>query len=172
MGSTKSFFEKSEFVKALAEARVDGVEKSQSGGSTDEEGYAEYSNVEVLTSDDAGPRKKVEEPQSTGNPFGGGGGSAGGSPFGGGANPFGGDMGGMGGMGGYGRNSRYAKKHGCWRRWSRCGRWKSVWRNGWHGWHGRNGRCNGQSATNDAKPESARNYGESAIESQNHGCYV
>lgn len=32
--STKSFFEKSEFVKAVAEARVDGVKKSKSTGST------------------------------------------------------------------------------------------------------------------------------------------
>lgn len=32
--STKSFFEKSEFVKAVAEARVDGVKKSKSAGRT------------------------------------------------------------------------------------------------------------------------------------------
>eukprot|EP00568_Trieres_chinensis_P006167 CAMPEP_0183306970 /NCGR_PEP_ID=MMETSP0160_2-20130417/15326_1 /TAXON_ID=2839 ORGANISM="Odontella Sinensis, Strain Grunow 1884" /NCGR_SAMPLE_ID=MMETSP0160_2 /ASSEMBLY_ACC=CAM_ASM_000250 /LENGTH=252 /DNA_ID=CAMNT_0025470457 /DNA_START=183 /DNA_END=937 /DNA_ORIENTATION=- len=61
--STKSFFEKSEFVRALAEARVDGVKKASSGGgggATDAEGYAEYkaADVEVLTTDDAGPRKK------------------------------------------------------------------------------------------------------------------
>lgn len=86
--STRSFFEKSEFVKALADARVDGVEKKN------EESYAEYANVEVLTDDNSGPRTKQsaqsQQPQ-------------GGSPFGG-ANPFGGagmgDMGGMGGMGG------------------------------------------------------------------------
>ena len=82
--STKSFFEKSEFVKALAEARVDGVENKP------EESYAEYTNVEVLTDDDAGPRKK-QDPQAQQQQQGGG------SPFGG-ANPFGG--GGMGGMGG------------------------------------------------------------------------
>jgi len=121
---TKSFFEKSEFVKACAEARVDGTSKSESGADDGGEGYAEYANVEVLTSDDAGPRKKSEpEPQSGGgggggNPFGGGGGgnpfggaAAGGNPFGGaaGGNPFGGGggggsapggMAGMGGMGG------------------------------------------------------------------------
>jgi len=114
--STASFFEKSEFVKALAEARVDGVSKSSvSGGGTDSEGYAEYTDVEVLTDDSAGPRKKQsqqQQQQSGGSPFGGD--SAppfgGGSPFGGGASPFGG-MGGMGdiadmlknmGMGGIG----------------------------------------------------------------------
>ena len=91
--STKSFFEKSEFVKALAEARVDGVDKPQP-----KENYAEYTNVEVITDDSAGPRKRQQEGQSQqqqqSSPFGGG------SPFGGagGGNPFGG--GGMGGMGG------------------------------------------------------------------------
>jgi len=91
--STKSFFEKSEFVSACAEARVDGVSKKDSAN--DSEGYAEYKNVEVLTSDDAGPRKKSDQQErgnaQGGNPFGGG---AGGNPFGGGggagANPFGG----------------------------------------------------------------------------------
>eukprot|EP00555_Chaetoceros_dichaeta_P013624 CAMPEP_0198259504 /NCGR_PEP_ID=MMETSP1447-20131203/8676_1 /TAXON_ID=420782 /ORGANISM="Chaetoceros dichaeta, Strain CCMP1751" /LENGTH=289 /DNA_ID=CAMNT_0043946909 /DNA_START=322 /DNA_END=1191 /DNA_ORIENTATION=- len=99
--STKSFFEKSEFVKACAEARVDGASKSSSSGeSQGEDGYAEYANVEVLTSDDAGPRKKSDPqqggntPAPGGNPFGGGGGGGGaeGNPFGGGA------PGGMGGM--------------------------------------------------------------------------
>jgi len=94
--STKSFFEKSEFVKACADARVDGASSkssSSSGESKDEDGYAEYANVEVLTSDDAGPRKKADSqqggnsPAPGGNPFGGGGGG-GGMP----------DMGGMGGM--------------------------------------------------------------------------
>lgn len=105
--ATKTFFEKSEFVRALAEARVDGVGK----GGTDEEGYAEYTNVEVLGADHPGPRKKQspEEQQQQqggggnpfgggggGNPFGGGGGGnpfgggGGGNPFGGGGNPFGG----------------------------------------------------------------------------------
>ena len=99
--STKSFFEKSELVKALAEARVDGVKKSSGGGNDSEEGYAEYTDVEVLTSDDAGPRKSSEQAQKSAgsgvSPFGGGGGN----PFGGagaGASPFGG--GGGGGMGG------------------------------------------------------------------------
>jgi hypothetical protein len=86
--STRSFFEKSEFVKALAEARVDGVEKKN------QEGYAEYADVEVLTDDSSGPRKKQDSQQQAqeGNPFGG----AGGSPFG------GAGMGGAGGMGGMG----------------------------------------------------------------------
>ena len=81
--STKSFFEKTDFVKALADARVDGVGKEK-------EGYAEYTNVEVLTDDASGPRpkndnKNQQQAQGGGNPFGG-------------ASPFG-DMGGMGGMG-------------------------------------------------------------------------
>eukprot|EP00957_Ditylum_brightwellii_P051110 3875138-Ditylum_brightwellii.AAC.1 len=104
--STKSFFEKSEFVKALAEARVDNITKSSSGGdgSVDEEGYAEYTNVEVLTDDASGPRKRSSEQQQQGggSPFGGAaggnpfGGAAGGNPFGGaaGGNPFGGAAGG------------------------------------------------------------------------------
>ena len=94
---TASFFEKSEFVKACAEARVDGVvSKKTSGtgaGGSDEEGYAEYADVEVLTDDNAGPRKKSSEQGQGqqgggGSPFGGaGGGGAGGNPM--------GDMGGM-----------------------------------------------------------------------------
>jgi hypothetical protein len=121
--STKSFFEKSEFVKALAEARVDGVEKK----SVDSEGYAEYAEVEVLTDESSGPRqgKSQIQPPSPGggNPFGDAGSGSSGNPFGGsmggmggigdmlknmgmggsaaGANPFGG-MGGMSGMGGMG----------------------------------------------------------------------
>mmetsp|Transcript_12024 Transcript_12024/g.21871 ORF Transcript_12024/g.21871 Transcript_12024/m.21871 type:complete len:308 (-) Transcript_12024:449-1372(-) len=90
--STKSFFEKSEFAKALAEARVDGVKKRATSTSSNEEGYAEYADVEVLTDDSAGPRKKSsqQQPQQQGSPFGDV------KP---GANPFG-SMGGMGGMGG------------------------------------------------------------------------
>ena len=62
--STKSFFEKSEFQKALAEARVDGVTAKSKGGSSssNEEGYAEYANVEVITDDRAGPRKRSTQP--------------------------------------------------------------------------------------------------------------
>ena len=37
--STRSFFEKSEFVKALAEARVDGVKKGGGGGSGAGQGF-------------------------------------------------------------------------------------------------------------------------------------
>jgi STI1 domain len=77
--STRSLFEKSEFLKALAEARVDGKKKEKKSGAS--EGYAEYKDVEVLTDDSAGPRKKQEaEQQQSSNPFDG--------------------MGGMGGMGG------------------------------------------------------------------------
>jgi len=100
--STKALFEKSEFVQALAEARVDGVQKkkgSSSGGGSGGEGYAEYTDVEVLTDDSAGPRKRNQQGDARGG--------AGSSPFGG-ANPFGGSgipggfPGGMGGMGGMG----------------------------------------------------------------------
>ena len=91
--STKSFFEKSEFVKALAEARVDGVKQKA------DESYAEYADVEVLPADGPGPKTNKagadgsKQQQS--------------SPFGGGGSPFGGGAGGMpniadmfGGMGG------------------------------------------------------------------------
>merc|ERR1712071_146573 len=92
--------------KALAEARVDGVKKSSAA---DEEGYAEYANVEVLPANDPGPRKKGAADSGgnasagAGNPFegagAGAGAGAGGNPFGGaaGGNPFGG-AGGMGDM--------------------------------------------------------------------------
>lgn len=99
--SIKSFLEKSEFLRALAEARVDGVKNPDSSG---DDGYAEYANVEVLPANDPGPRKKSKEgdsDQSAGNnPFGGAGGNpfggAAGNPFGGsgGVNPFGGASGG------------------------------------------------------------------------------
>lgn len=95
--STSSFFEKSEFVQALAEARVDGKQKT--------ENYAEYSaaQVEVLTDDSSGPRKRGQEAQpEPQSPFGGGSPFGGTDPFGGsaaGGSPFGG-AGGMGGMGG------------------------------------------------------------------------
>ena len=113
--STSSFFEKSEFVKALAEARVDNVSK-KGGSSSDGEGYAEYADVEVLKDDSSGPRPKGGQQASSS-----GGGPTGSSPFGSGAggmygmgsvadmlknmqggggaaggNPFGGGMGGMG----------------------------------------------------------------------------
>lgn len=105
--STKSFFEKSDFVKALADARVDGT-------GIEKEGYAEYSNVEVLTDAASGPRPPAssqKDEQKTGgggggSPFGGGGASPFGGGGGGGASPFGGGGmpggmgGGMGGMGG------------------------------------------------------------------------
>jgi hypothetical protein len=88
--STKSFFEKSEFVKALAEARVDGINRN------DEEGYAEYTDVEVLTDASSGPRQRTSQNQQQPQQ------PSGGSPFG--ASPFGAGMGGggagMGGMGG------------------------------------------------------------------------
>mmetsp|Transcript_46940 Transcript_46940/g.69469 ORF Transcript_46940/g.69469 Transcript_46940/m.69469 type:complete len:405 (-) Transcript_46940:383-1597(-) len=81
--STKSFFEKSEFAKALAEARVDGVKKQQS----DDEAVAV--DVEVLPAGDPGPRKKQGQQQrQQGGP--------------GGANPFGDVAGGGTGMGGMG----------------------------------------------------------------------
>ncbi|KAG7366031.1 SAP domain containing protein [Nitzschia inconspicua] len=88
--STSSFFEKSDFVRALADARVDGIKKKE-----EEEGYAEYTNVEVLTDDSSGPRQRSND--STGSRQQSSAGSS--SPFGG-ASPFGAGMGGMGGMGG------------------------------------------------------------------------
>jgi hypothetical protein len=106
--STKSFFEKSEFVRALAEARVDGVKKSTSSKSKtkkrrssasddedDDDVEVVKAKVEVITSDNVGPRtKKSREDATTSS----GSGSAGTNPFGGGS-PFGGGMpGGMGGM--------------------------------------------------------------------------
>jgi hypothetical protein len=103
--STRSLFEKSEFVRALAEARVDGIMVDKKTPSK-QEGYAEYSNVEVLTDDSSGPRQKQDmqrqqQEQPPMNPFGGMGGMGGmggiadmlknmGAAGGGGANPFGG----------------------------------------------------------------------------------
>lgn len=116
--STASFFEKSEFVQACAEARVDGVSKkttSQNQGnsakSTGGEGYAEYADVEVITDDYTGPRNNSAGQQQ---PRKGTGMRSGGPGIG---NPFAGpgmnmgfmqdmmkNMGGMGGMGGGGGN--------------------------------------------------------------------
>merc|ERR1712157_88937 len=65
--STSSFFEKSEFAKALAEARVDGVAKKEEEVEVD---------VEVLPKSDPGPKKRSSEQsqqQARGSPFGGGG---------------------------------------------------------------------------------------------------
>jgi hypothetical protein len=116
--STKSFFEKSEFVKALAAAMVDGVvpktttgnsqgsntngnssgsNNSNSDSDSNNESYAEYDNVEVLTDDNSGPRQKgssVKPAKSAGSGKGSGGGGGGSG------NPFADMMGGMGGMGG------------------------------------------------------------------------
>jgi len=103
--STKSYFEKSEFVRVLAEARVDGVKKSTSSKSKtkkrrssssddddDDDAEVVKAKVEVITSDNVGPRtKKSREDASSGS-------AGAGNPFGGGS-PFGGGMpGGMGGM--------------------------------------------------------------------------
>ena len=78
--STRSMFEKSEFLRALAEARVDGVTKKGGGSSSssstsntntsrnnsnNNEGYAEYKDVEVLTDDSSGPRQKGQDAKST-----------------------------------------------------------------------------------------------------------
>ena len=88
--STKTFFEKSEFVKALAEARVDGIKKSQKVG----EGYAEYTDVEVLPADGPGPKSPNKSDDQQGNA------QAQSSPFGGGFSEMFGGMGGGGGGGG------------------------------------------------------------------------
>ena len=80
--STRSMFEKSEFLRALAEARVDGVTKKGGGSSSssststsnantsrnnsnNNEGYAEYKDVEVLTDDSSGPRQKGQDAKTT-----------------------------------------------------------------------------------------------------------
>jgi len=106
--STKTFFEKSEFVRALAEARVNGVKKSKKKkrrtvSNDDEEVEEVAAKVEVITNDSVGPKTKksrdntADNASAGGNPFGGGGGSPfGGMPFGGGGG--GGAPGGMGGM--------------------------------------------------------------------------
>ncbi|KAL7461963.1 hypothetical protein ACHAXS_002370 [Conticribra weissflogii] len=117
--NTKQFLEKKELARALAEARVDdrlGIgggsgnhnkkkKKRRSAADEDEVEEVTAAKVEVITSDDVGPKKKKGARDAyagggaggAGNPFAGAG--AGGSPFGaaGGGNPFGG-MGGMGGM--------------------------------------------------------------------------
>ena len=117
--STKSFFEKSEFVRALAEARVDGVKKSKKKkrrnmSDDDDEVEEVTAKVEVITNDSVGPKTKKsrESASAGGNPFGGGGSPFGGMPFGGGAGGMGGmdmgdilkNMGGMGGAGAAGGN--------------------------------------------------------------------
>lgn len=78
--STKSFFEKSEFVRAVAEARVNGVKNKSPKGSGDGEEYAEYADVEVMPMDDPSGPKQTQQQSSTnrsspppsGNFFGGG----------------------------------------------------------------------------------------------------
>ena len=45
--STKSFFEKSEFVKAVAEARVDGVKKTSGGAAADEPYDPSFRDVNI-----------------------------------------------------------------------------------------------------------------------------
>lgn len=110
--STASFFEKSEFVQACAEARVDGVSKktkSTSTGSANGEGYAEYTNVEVITDDSTGPGSRNRNDPAGGEPRKGTGMRSGGPGI---RNPFAGpgmnmgfmqdmmkNMGGMGGAG-------------------------------------------------------------------------
>jgi hypothetical protein len=75
--STKTFFEKSEFVRALAEARVQGVKKRVD----DEEVVVVANNVEVLGANDAGPKTRSSrqkesssQQRQSASPFGGMGG--------------------------------------------------------------------------------------------------
>eukprot|EP00956_Cyclotella_meneghiniana_P009033 scaffold12387_cov63-Cyclotella_meneghiniana.AAC.2 len=94
--STASFFEKTEFVRAVAEARVDGVPKQSKKKKRrtivddDDEEEVVSAKVEVITNDSEGPKTKKsrEASASSANPFSGGGTS--GSDF--------GPMGGMGGI--------------------------------------------------------------------------
>ena len=118
--SSATFFEKSEFVRAVAEARADGApaarkSKKKKRRAAEEVEEVTAAKVEVITGDE-GPRAKKARSADAGggSPFGGGGspfgGGGGGSPFGGGGGGMGGmDMGniadmlkGMGGMGGGG----------------------------------------------------------------------
>lgn len=94
--STASYFEKSEFVRAVAEARVDGVKKQSKKKKRrtvidDDEEEVVAAKVEVLTGDEGPKTKKSRDASESGNanPFSGGG--TAGSDFG----PFGGNMGGM-----------------------------------------------------------------------------
>lgn len=95
--NTASYFEKSEFVKAVAEARVDGVtkqskKKKRRNAVDDDEEEVVAAKVEVITNDSVGPRTKKSREDSgasNANPFAGGG--TAGSDFG----PFGGGMGGI-----------------------------------------------------------------------------
>eukprot|EP00585_Thalassiosira_rotula_P000004 CAMPEP_0196160424 /NCGR_PEP_ID=MMETSP0910-20130528/46822_1 /TAXON_ID=49265 /ORGANISM="Thalassiosira rotula, Strain GSO102" /LENGTH=273 /DNA_ID=CAMNT_0041425357 /DNA_START=31 /DNA_END=849 /DNA_ORIENTATION=+ len=79
--STNTFFEKSEFVKALAEARVDGVKKSKkkkrraAAVNDDDVEEVTAAKVEVITNDNVGPKtKKTRDANDAGagagNPFG------------------------------------------------------------------------------------------------------
>lgn len=116
--STKSYFEKSEFVRAVAEARVDGRSKSSvsptsnewnkkkkrrgiDNNNDDHDDVMEETTkakVEVITNADVGPRtKKSRENDSSNNNNS----SNSKNPMGGG-NSFGGPMGGGGGIGGGG----------------------------------------------------------------------
>lgn len=77
--STKTFFEKSEFVRALAEARVEGVKKRVD----DEDVVVVADNVEVLGANDAGPqtrssrqKESSSQQRQSASPFGGMGGFA------------------------------------------------------------------------------------------------
>ena len=72
--STKTFVEKSEFVRALAEARVGGVKSKES--SQEEETVLVAENVEVLGANDIGPQKRstqsaAGQQQQSSSPFGG-----------------------------------------------------------------------------------------------------
>jgi len=79
--STKTFFEKSEFVRALAEARVEGVKKRVDD---EDDVVVIANNVEVLGANDAGPQKRSSRQQQdsssqqrqSASPFGGMGGFA------------------------------------------------------------------------------------------------
>lgn len=110
--STNTFLEKSELAEALAEARVDDrlglggsktktKKKKRRGGDGEDVEEVKAAKVEVITSDNVGPKKRKNRDSDNaggGSPFGG---AAGGSPFGAaaGGSPFGpGGMGGMGGM--------------------------------------------------------------------------
>ena len=169
--STKSFFEKSEFMMALADARVDGVTKVAGGGggkSSGGEGYAEYKadDVEVITNDSAGPRKRSQQEEGQGQQVG--------NPFGGGGMP--GGMGGMGGIADMLKNMGMDGAGGGGDFWS-----KPIRRQGWFhtirrcqpffrrdGWW--NGRRVWQGSRDDEKPQVNGTGEQSPVESQDNGC--
>ncbi|KAL7555790.1 hypothetical protein ACA910_007196 [Epithemia clementina (nom. ined.)] len=92
--STTALLEKWELVNALAEARVDGIQRKEDDYDDYDEVMPKYTDVEVLTDDQSGPQKRSSQQQSS--PFGGASSSASSSVS---NNPFPGGIPGMGSFG-------------------------------------------------------------------------